>query len=78
MRRHGVPNFPDPDSNGSIAIVSGTSHGRSVGIDTNSAQFKKANQACQRLLPNGGRADPQESAREREAALKFARCMRSH
>jgi hypothetical protein len=36
--------------------------------------------ACQKLLPNGGPGNqtPEERAKFRDAALKFAQCMRSH
>src|SRR5262249_37606727 len=79
MRRHGVPNFPDPDSQGRIKIVSGqTRSGGKFGLDVNSPQFRSAMRACRSLDPNGGRPDPQAQAKEIERALAFARCMRSH
>ena len=79
MRRNGVTNFPDPDSQGRLKIVSGRSrNGQKTGVDVNSPQFKKAQQACQKLQPKGGRPSPQEQARERQALLKFSQCMRSH
>jgi hypothetical protein len=79
MRKHGVPNFPDPDSKGRIKITSGLGrNGQKTGVDVNSPQFKKAQQACQKLQPNGGRPNAQQQAREQQAMLKFSRCMRSH
>jgi hypothetical protein len=79
MRSHGVPNFPDPDSKGRIKITSGkSSNGQKTGVDVNSPQFKRARQACQKLLPNGGRPSAAQQAQEQQAALKFAQCMRSH
>jgi hypothetical protein len=79
MRKHGVPNFPDPDSKGRIRITSGLGrNGQKTGVDVNSPQFKKAQQACQKLQPNGGRPNAQQQAREQQAMLKFSRCMRSH
>ena len=79
MRKNGVPNFPDPDSNGNIRITGGKDKsGRKFGLDPNSAQFKRAQQACQKLQPNGGKPSPQEQAREQQQALKFSQCMRSH
>jgi hypothetical protein len=68
MRRHGVPNFPDPTANG-LQIP--------VGVDTRSPAFRSAQQACKRFLPNNG-APPATSAKDRAAALAFSRCMRSH
>jgi hypothetical protein len=79
MRSHGVPNFPDPDSSGRIKITSGkSSNGQKTGVDTNSPQFKSAAQACRKLQPNGGRPTAAQQAKEQQAMLKFAQCMRSH
>jgi hypothetical protein len=79
MRSHGVPNFPDPDSQGRIKITSGVDrNGHKTGVDTNSPQFKKAQQACQKLQPNGGKPNAQQQAKEQQAMLKFSQCMRSH
>jgi hypothetical protein len=79
MRKNGVPNFPDPDSNGNIKITGGRdSHGGTFGIDANSSQFRKAQKACRKLQPNGSRPSPQEQARMQQQALKFSQCMRSH
>jgi hypothetical protein len=78
MRKHGVPNFPDPDSQGRIKITSGERNGQTFGVDVNSPQFKKAQQICQKLQPNGGAPDKQEQAREQQSMLRFSRCMRSH
>src|SRR5206468_5993311 len=47
MRKHGVTNFPDPNSQGVIQFGSGN------GIDPNSPTFQSARSACQKLLPNG-------------------------
>jgi hypothetical protein len=78
MRENGVPDFPDPDSNGRFRLVGGKdASGRTFGLDTNSAQFKRAQRACRRLQPSG-KPDPQEQASERQQALSYARCMRSH
>src|SRR5215471_19292847 len=46
MRKNGVPNFPDPEPSGSGIKLS------SEGIDASTPQFKNAQQACKRLLPN--------------------------
>jgi len=40
MRAHGVPKFPDPDSNGGISIKGGPE------LDPRSPQFKAADKAC--------------------------------
>ena len=71
MRRNGVPDFPDPDSNGHFA------GGREAKVRVvNSPKFRTAAKACQKLLPSG-RVDPQEQARARQQSLAFSRCMRS-
>jgi hypothetical protein len=67
MRTHGIPQFPDPDANGGIAI-----DGDKVKQD--SPQFKSADQACKSLLP----APPAGVPENRTAGLKYASCMRSH
>jgi hypothetical protein len=45
VRRHGVPNFPDPGSDGRIPDPS------TLGIDQGSPQFEAANHACRRYRP---------------------------
>lgn len=72
MRSHGVPNFPDPSSNGALSI------GPSSGIDPSSPKFQHAQQTCQRLLPNGGQPSPQQIEKMQKAALAFSACMRKH
>jgi hypothetical protein len=50
MRRHGVPNFPDPvTSNGGIGY-------NLAGINTHSPQYQSAQQACQSLNSRGGQS----------------------
>jgi hypothetical protein len=72
MRKHGVPNFPDPKAVG---------HGYGLTIDNemaNSPQFKNAEQVCKKLLPNGGTPTAQELAQQLQEALKYAACIRAH
>jgi hypothetical protein len=45
VRRHGVPNFPDPDSSGRIPDPA------PLGIDQGSPKFQAANQACRKDRP---------------------------
>jgi hypothetical protein len=54
MRSHGEPDFPDPSSNGG-----GISFSLS-GVDPNSPQFQRAQEACQKLspFPAGGPVAP--------------------
>lgn len=72
MRAHGVSGFPDPSSQGAIQI------GPSSGIDPSSPRFRAAQQACQKLLPNGGRPSPAQLAKLQRGALAFSACMRRH
>jgi hypothetical protein len=75
MRRHGVPNFPDPKADSSGYHLR---YGPENGIDVRSPQFKSAEQACKKPLPNAGTRSPQEQAAQLQAALKFAQCIRPH
>jgi hypothetical protein len=74
MRKNGVPNFPDPNSRGGLTINAGPGSG----LNPNSPQFKHAQSACAKYLPNGGKVDPAAQAKALKAALKFAACMRAH
>jgi hypothetical protein len=47
-------------------------------VDVNSPQFKAAQKACQKLLPNGGRPTAAQQAEEQQAMLQYAQCMRAH
>jgi hypothetical protein len=68
MRRNGEPSFPDPNAQGQI----------STNINPGSAQFQKAQQACRKMLPNGGTPSPAQQAKARRATLAFSACMRTH
>ncbi len=76
MRSHGVGNFPDPGSNGSIQISSGGANGSSSGLSPNNPTFKAASKACQSKL-----GPPPTKAQQAQAlsnALKVSQCMRNH
>jgi hypothetical protein len=49
IRKHGVPNFPDPASNGHFQGFSGSGMPAAL----TSPQFKSAMSACRSLLPPG-------------------------
>src|SRR5690348_4765843 len=72
MRGHGLPRFPDPDSNGVFGI-SPTEAG-----PINGAQFRRANKACWHLLPGSQLMTAAQQRQATEQALKFVACMRSH
>jgi hypothetical protein len=72
MRSHGVPDFPDPNSQGAI-----TGSGSSAsGINPQSPQFQAAQKSCAKLAPSGG--TPAQQAQNLAQAVKYAACMRSH
>jgi len=70
MRSHGVPNFPDPDSQGNFpAFQTGVSKQTSMAAD----------EGCKHLLPRGGNTGtPQQRLEKVAFALKVARCVRRH
>jgi hypothetical protein len=87
MRAHGVPNFPDPGSGGSLPKGSAQQFGVS------SAQLQTAELACQHVLPATGDlltaaslqqcylthlCPPALVQQALSAGRKFAQCMRSH
>jgi hypothetical protein len=73
VRAHGVPNYPDPGSNGQEPP--GTKQ-----LFVNNPQFQAASGTCKHLLPNGGLPTqaPQANALTETGAVKFAGCMRTH
>jgi hypothetical protein len=73
MRSHGVPDFPDPNSNGQIQISGGPNS--STGFDPNSPAFQTANKACQSKQPQPTKA---QQAQALAAAIKQSQCMRNH
>lgn len=69
MRENGVPKFPDPAPGGGVQISPDD------GIDPESSAFKKAQEACRSLAPQGqgpgGKLDPQKVA-------AWAACLREN
>lgn len=85
IRSHGVPNFPDPTSNGRGGIQiqqsqrGGSGPSTAVnGVPVNGPAFQAAMQACRKYEPNGGTPPPAKTAQLKAQALAMARCMRSH
>jgi len=70
MRSHGLPNFPDPNSDGGF---DGTG-----GVSMSSPKYTSANQACQSDLGGGHQITPAMQKSIEAHALAFAQCMRSH
>ena len=69
MRRHGVADFPDPNTDGVFSLIN---------IDPNTSQYRGAENACQKVLPKVNPPSPAEQAKFVQKALAFAQCMRSH
>lgn len=76
MRSHGVPNFPDPDGQGTITITV------SASLNPSSPAFQRGFAACRRLIPPGSEAGHTLSQAQQQQmkarVLAFAACMRSH
>jgi len=83
MRSNGVSKFPDPtvDSNGNVQLGfrGGGSNGTSgqAPFNPRSQSFRTALTACRKLVPTIN-FTPQQQTQFRDAALKFAKCMRKH
>jgi hypothetical protein len=73
IRRHGVPNFPDP-----VRTPSGGYGYRTKGIDPSSAAFQGALQACKGLPSPWNSTGRQLSTAEQQAWLNWAKCIRAH
>jgi hypothetical protein len=87
IRFHGVPNFPDPSSNGEVPETSAQL------LRVSGSQLQAARIACQRLYPSNCGVLNKDSLAQCEetgdcpralvqetvtAMLRYARCMRSH
>jgi hypothetical protein len=74
MRSNGAGKFPDPGASGSFTI-DGVVNGSS--LDPNTPAFKQALSACRGLEP-AGFTGSKRSARQTQAALEFAKCVRAN
>ena len=74
MRAHGLPNFPDPSSQGHLVVKAHS------GGDLNPAslRYRSASTACAHLLPNGGQDTSAQQHHDLARFLRYARCIRSH
>lgn len=72
MRSHGVPSYPDPDSQGHLPPLQ-------VGRDGVSQQaVQSAQNACRSLNPGGSQGSAGQQQGKLTQALDFAKCMRAH
>jgi hypothetical protein len=80
MRAHGVPDFPDPDSNGDFHLGNNQQGGKSNGSRSNSVspQETAANQACNHLLNAGAQLNAAQTQHALSQLVKYAQCMRAH
>jgi hypothetical protein len=67
MRSHGVPGFPDPDSNGNFNLPSPVS-----------SQEMAANHVCNHLLNVGTPLNAAQTQHALRQLVKYAQCMRGH
>jgi hypothetical protein len=75
IRAHGIPGYPDPNSQGQFFIPNGASAPPSV----SPAIANAAATACQKLLPPAMALSPSKASQgSNNQALKFSECMRSH
>jgi len=74
MRSHGLPNWPDPESNGAF------DKRRLIGLGYSRSQVRAAEGPCGHLLPpvSGSPGSAQQTRARVADGLSFARCMRSH
>lgn len=71
MRKHGLPDFPDPTSSGQLQLPNG--------LTTNSPAYQAAAKHCGSLI--GGETTPKaitQTPQMQATALELAQCMRSH
>jgi hypothetical protein len=72
VRSHGLPNFPDPGSNGTFQL-NGSEYA------ANSPQFQNAQKECRKFVPNrGAPPPPAQQAKMLTQLLEFSECVRSH
>jgi hypothetical protein len=71
MQAHGLNDFPDPQSNGGLAVrVQPGSD-----LDPSNPRYQAAEQACRSLQPKPTAAQQRQTS---AGSLKYAQCMRSH
>lgn len=69
MRAHGVPTFPDPDSQGSFPPFH-------TGVSKEVSST--ADRACKHLASSGGVATPKQEEQKLVFGVHVARCLRAH
>jgi len=72
MRAHGVPKFPDPDSQRNF----GPLDQQQLGISKQATEA--AQNTCKPLLRSGGTGTPQQRAQKLAYGVKVSECLRAH
>jgi hypothetical protein len=78
IRAHGIPNYPDPNSQGQFIVQNGSSDPAS---NVSTAVANAALKACKSLAPPSiaqGPSGTKGGGAVTSSQLKFAQCMRSH
>jgi hypothetical protein len=70
MRTHGVPDFPEPNSQGGITL--------NGNIDPNSPQYTSAYGYCSKKYGFTGQVNPAQASTMLADNLKYAECMRAN
>jgi hypothetical protein len=77
MRTHGIADFPDPDSSGTIDLKS-LHPGPGSDLDPANSRFQAAAGACRSLQPPGFLTQHKPDQAQVAQEVKWARCMRAH
>jgi hypothetical protein len=73
VRGHGVPNFPDPDSQGNLPVLTQ----QDLGVSKQASLA--AQHACESVLTRGrSTGTPQQQQQKLAFGLKVAQCLRTH
>ena len=87
MRSNGVPDFPDPDSNGNFNLGNNQPGSGSKGSGSNSGSSREssvspqetaANQVCNHLLNVGTQLNAAQTQHTLSQLVKYAQCMGAH
>ena len=72
MRAHGLPNFPDPNGQGTFPPLTQ----QALGVPKQKSLAVQ--QVCEHLLSGGGSATPQQARQKLAFGVKVAECLRAH
>jgi hypothetical protein len=75
MRGHGLADFPDPDSSGTIDLKPLLLAGSHPDLNPDDSRFQAAQRACQSLQPTESTSQQHQDATQ---ALQWSRCFRTH